>query len=54
MPDKPTSMMDRVIVNMLEDLHESATKENDRWTADLVSRELEAINSHLASDEKEH
>jgi hypothetical protein len=46
-------MMDRVIVNMLEDLHESALKENDRWTADLVSRELEEINSHLASDENE-
>ena len=40
-------------VNMLQDLHETAVAEDDRWTARLVLEELELINEKLAQIEDE-
>ena len=50
--NKLNALMERVC--MLEDLYETAMKEDDRWTANRVLLELEEINNYLDSDENEH
>jgi hypothetical protein len=50
--NKLIEMVDRV--NMLQDLHETAVAEDDRWTARLVLEELELINQKLDEMENEH
>lgn len=45
-------LMDKV--NKLEDLYETATAEDDRWTANMCLLELEEINRELAELEEEH
>jgi hypothetical protein len=49
--DNLNEMLDRV--NMLQDLHETAVAEDDRWTARLVLEELDFINEKLAQIENE-
>jgi len=41
-------------VNMLQDLHETAVAEDDRWTARLVLEELELIIKKINEMENEH
>jgi hypothetical protein len=50
--NKLNALMERVC--MLEDLYETAMKEDDRWTVNRVLLELEEIDNYLDSDENEH
>lgn len=49
--DNLKEMLDRV--NMLQDLHETAVAEDDRWTASMILEELDCINKKLAEIENE-
>lgn len=49
--DNLKEMLDRV--NMLQDLHETAVAEDDRWTASMILEELDFINKKLAEMENE-
>lgn len=47
--DNLKKMLDRV--NMLQDLHETAVAEDDRWIARMILLELDSINKKLAEME---